>query len=249
MMQAFELMNQGKMTGYICQGFNPLAASPGKYKQNLALAKLKFLVVMDPLATETSEFWRNFGEHTTSIPPRSRPRSSVFPPTALRRRKARSPTRPRWLQWHWKGAEPPGERARTCRSMGGIFTRMRKLYQAEGGAFPDPIVNMSWPYVDPNSPSAVELAKEFSGKALKDLADPKDPTKITARPASSWPVLPSCATTARPPAAVGFFCGAWDPPAISWRGATTRSHRHRSESELGLRLAGEPARAVQPGLV
>ncbi len=29
----------------------------------LGLAKLKFLVIMDPLATETSEFWRNYGEH------------------------------------------------------------------------------------------------------------------------------------------------------------------------------------------
>src|SRR5882762_1575626 len=31
--------------------------------RNLSFARLKFLVVMDPLATETSEFWRNFGEH------------------------------------------------------------------------------------------------------------------------------------------------------------------------------------------
>jgi formate dehydrogenase major subunit len=30
MLQAFELMNQGKMNGYICQGFNPLASAPNK---------------------------------------------------------------------------------------------------------------------------------------------------------------------------------------------------------------------------
>ncbi len=53
MLQAFELMHQGKMNGYICQGFNPLAAAPNKAKLNEALAKLKFLVIMDPLATET----------------------------------------------------------------------------------------------------------------------------------------------------------------------------------------------------
>ena len=28
MLQSFELMDQGKMNGYICQGFNPLAAAP-----------------------------------------------------------------------------------------------------------------------------------------------------------------------------------------------------------------------------
>jgi formate dehydrogenase major subunit len=32
MLQAFELMNQGKMNGYICQGFNILASAPDKQK-------------------------------------------------------------------------------------------------------------------------------------------------------------------------------------------------------------------------
>jgi formate dehydrogenase major subunit len=36
----FELMNQGKMNGYICQGFNPLAAPPRQ--DGRRLAKLKF---------------------------------------------------------------------------------------------------------------------------------------------------------------------------------------------------------------
>src|SRR5258708_38645757 len=62
MLQAFELMNQGKMNGYIAQGFNPLAAAPNKSKIGASLAKLKWLVIIDPLATETSEVWRNFGE-------------------------------------------------------------------------------------------------------------------------------------------------------------------------------------------
>ena len=28
MLQVYELMNQGKMNGYLAQGFNPLAAAP-----------------------------------------------------------------------------------------------------------------------------------------------------------------------------------------------------------------------------
>src|SRR5258708_21454032 len=63
-LQAFELMGQGKMNGYICQGFNPLASFPNKAKIGAGLAKLKFLVVIDPLATQTPEFWKNYGvEH------------------------------------------------------------------------------------------------------------------------------------------------------------------------------------------
>ncbi len=58
-LQAFELMHQGKMKGYFCQGFNPLAAFPDKAKLIRALAKLKYLVIIDPLATGTSCFWEN----------------------------------------------------------------------------------------------------------------------------------------------------------------------------------------------
>ena len=57
-LRAFELMHQGKVNGYFCQGFNPLMAFPDKNKVREALGKLKFLVVMDPLQTETARFWR-----------------------------------------------------------------------------------------------------------------------------------------------------------------------------------------------
>src|SRR5258708_14708242 len=58
MLQVFELMNQGKMNGYIAQGFNPLAAAPHKAKMTTAFSRLKWLVIMEPLATQTSDVWR-----------------------------------------------------------------------------------------------------------------------------------------------------------------------------------------------
>ncbi len=58
----FERMHQGRMNGFACQGFNPLASVANKAKVSAALSKLKYLVVIDPLATETSEFWKNHGE-------------------------------------------------------------------------------------------------------------------------------------------------------------------------------------------
>jgi formate dehydrogenase major subunit len=48
-LQAFELMNQGKLNGYICQGFNPVGSFPDKKKIIDGLSKLKFLVTIDPL--------------------------------------------------------------------------------------------------------------------------------------------------------------------------------------------------------
>ena len=51
-MRFIELMDQGKINGYICQGYNPLASYPDKNKISSALRKLKFLIVCDPLATD-----------------------------------------------------------------------------------------------------------------------------------------------------------------------------------------------------
>ena len=211
MLQGFELMNQGKMTGYICQGFNPLAAAPGKYKQNLALAKLKFLVIMDPLATETSEFWRNYGEHNDVDSSKIQTEVFRLPTNCFAEEEGSLTNSSRWLQWHWKGAEPPAQARSDLQIMGGLFTRLRRLYQAEGGAFPDPIVNLSWPYSDPDSPSAVELAKEYSGKALKDLADPKDPTKITRKAGEQLAGFAELRNDGSTSSGCWIFCGAWGP--------------------------------------
>ena len=62
-LRVFELMHDGKLNGYFCQGFNPLMSFPNRRKITDALSKLKFLVVMDPLQTETSRFWENHGEY------------------------------------------------------------------------------------------------------------------------------------------------------------------------------------------
>ena len=62
-LRAFDMMTQGKMNIYFCQGFNPLLAFPNRKKLTDGLSKLKMLVVMDPLQTETARFWENHGEH------------------------------------------------------------------------------------------------------------------------------------------------------------------------------------------
>ncbi len=180
-LQAFELMNLGKLNGYICQGFNPVGSFPDKKKIIDGLSKLKFLVTIDPLVTETSEFWRNFGEFndvkTSDI------QTTVFrlPSTCFAEEEGSLTNSSRWLQWHWKGAEPPGEATPDIDIVAGIFNRIRAAYIKDGGAFPDPIVNLTWNYKIPSAPSAQELAMEYNGRAITDLVDPKDPTKMLAK--------------------------------------------------------------------
>jgi formate dehydrogenase major subunit len=178
---AFELMHQGKLEGYFCQGFNALGSLPDKNKNLEALSKLKYLVVIDPLATETSTFWKSYGE--LNDVDSSAIKTEVFrlPSTCFAEEEGSLVSSGRWLQWHWKGAEPPGEARGDEEIMGDLFTRVRALYSKEGGAFPDPIVGLHWPYAIAHSPSADELAREFNGKALADLPDPKQPGRFLAK--------------------------------------------------------------------
>ncbi len=177
-LKVFDMMFQGQINGYFCQGFNPIAAFPNKAKVGAALARLKYLVIMDPLATDTSEFWRNAGEFndvdTASI------QTTVFrlPTTCFAEEDGSLVNSGRWLQWHWKAAEPPGEARTDIAIMAALFHRLRALYTTEGGAFPAPILNLDWPYLRPDEPGPDELAREFSGKALADVSDPATGTVL-----------------------------------------------------------------------
>jgi formate dehydrogenase major subunit len=211
MLQVFELMHEGKINGYLAQGFNPLAAAPNKAKMTAALSKLKFLVVMDPLVTETSEFWRNYGALNDVDPAKIDTEVFRLPTTCFAEEDGALVNSGRWLQWHWKGADPPGEARSDLEIMAGLYTRLRALYQSEGGAYPDPILQLTWPYANPESPSAEELAREYSGKALADLVDPKDPTKIVRKAGEQLAGFGELRDDGSTASGCWIFCGAWGP--------------------------------------
>ena len=181
MLQVYELMAQGQMNGYICQGFNPLAAAPNKAKLIDGFSKLKFLIIMDPLVTETSEFWRNVGEYNDVDPSQIQTEVFRLPTSCFAEEAGTLVNSGRWLQWHWKGAEPPGEAKTDIEIMATLYQRLRRLYEEEGGVYPDPIVNLWWPYSNPDEPTAEELAKEYTGRALTDLTDPQRPWQVQRR--------------------------------------------------------------------
>jgi formate dehydrogenase major subunit len=211
MLQVYELMYQGKVNGYICQGFNPLAAAPNKAKMTAALSKLKFLVIMDPLVTETSEFWRNYGEHNDVDPAAIRTEVFRLPTSCFAEEEGALVNSGRWLQWHWKGAAPPGEARSDIEIMASLYVHLRDLYRSEGGAFPDPILNLSWPYVRPDNPTATELAMEYSGKALADLADPKDPARIVRKRGEQLAGFAELRDDGSTSCGCWIFSGAWGP--------------------------------------
>jgi formate dehydrogenase major subunit len=177
-LRAFELMYQGKMNGYFCQGFNPLLSFPNRKKCTAALSKLKYLVVMDPLETETSRFWENHGDYNDVDTASIQTEVIQLPSTCFAEDEGSTTNSSRWLQWHWAGGTPPGEAKGDTWIMAQLYQRLKALYQKEGGAYADPILNLVWNYKDPNGPTAAEIAREMNGYALEDVPDPTDPTKL-----------------------------------------------------------------------
>jgi len=172
-LKVFDMMYPGQVNGYFCQGFNPIASFPNKAKVSAALAKLKYLVIMDPLATETSEFWRNAGEYndvdTASI------QTTVFrlPSTCFAEDPGTFTSSGRVVHWHYKAADAPGEAKTDREIIGTLFTKLRDMYRKDGGKGREPLMAIKWNYSNPSNPSPEELLKEISGRALVDIKDPK----------------------------------------------------------------------------
>jgi formate dehydrogenase major subunit len=181
MLRVQDLMAQGKMNGYICQGFNPLQASPNKAKTLAGLSKLKYLVVIDPLATETSAFFENHGEYNPVDSSKIMTEVFRLPSICFAEDEGSLVNSSRWLQWHYRGQDPPGEARTDIDIIAALFLRIRELYRKEGGVFPEPILNLHWPYLIPERPTPAELARELNGYALADVKDPQDPTKVLVK--------------------------------------------------------------------
>jgi formate dehydrogenase major subunit len=177
-LRAFEMMDQGQMFGYFCQGFNPLLAFPNRGKLTRSLSKLKYLVIMDPLETETARFWENHGTHNDVDTASIQTEVYQLPSTCFAEDEGALVNSGRWLQWHWAAQNPPGDAKADTWIMAQLHLRLKKMYQEEGGKFPDPILNLTWPYANPDEPSPDELARELNGYAVADLRDPNDPTKV-----------------------------------------------------------------------
>lgn len=208
-LQYFTLMGQNKVNGYICQGFNPVASFPDKNKVVANLSKLKFLVTIDPLVTETSTFWQNHGEmnavDTAAI------QTEVFrlPSTCFAEEDGAIVNSGRWLQWHWKGADAPGEARGDQEIIAGIFLKLKELYAKEGGAYAEPIHALSWNYLQPESPSPEELAKELNGKTLADQFDSRDPTKIKLKKGEQLSTFAQLKDDGSTASACWIFAGSW----------------------------------------
>ena len=164
--------------GLITFGMNPAGLGPNSKKMVAALSKLKWLVVVENVETETAMFWKAPKEYGGADPSQIKTEVLLLPAASFAEKDGTFTNSARWMTWKWKALEPPGKAKADQEVVARIFLAIRDLYKKEGGALPDPILNTSWSYTNPVNPDLGEVLKEINGKALVDIKDPKDPTKI-----------------------------------------------------------------------
>jgi formate dehydrogenase major subunit len=164
--------------GFITFGMNPVGLGPNSKKMVAALAKLKWMVVVENVQTETAIFWKAPKEYEGPPPSKIQTEVYLLPAASFAEKDGTFTNSARWLQWKWKALDPPG----LAKSDEEIVSRMvhavRDLYRKEGGALPEAVLNINWSYPNPLKPDLGEVLKEMSGKALSDVFDDKDPTKV-----------------------------------------------------------------------
>jgi formate dehydrogenase major subunit len=222
--QIWDNMYRGSVKGLLAFGMNGVAIGPDSQKNIEALKKADFLVVGEIYPDETSEFWRSPGITADEM---KTIQTTVYrlPCAGFAEKDGTMTNSARWLQWKYAAVPPPGEARLDQDILAQIFLKVRGLYQKEGGKFPDPIVNLTWAYSNPEHPPLAEVAKELSGKALADLTDPK--TQVTIKkgqqvPGFAW--LKDDGTTA---------CGNWLYSG-SWTEAGNQTARRDTSDPSGL---------------
>jgi len=169
-MAIFEAMTAGDVKGLFCWGQNPLIGGPNSNFAYKALANLDWLVAADLCETDTAAFWEPGNNWDNEIAPQDIKTEVFLLPAAAHLEKEGTVTNSgRWIQWRYQAVEPPGEALRDGEIMSRMYEEIKGLYESEGGAFPDPITKLNWPYYDSNGNfSAVEAAKSMNGYTVAD---------------------------------------------------------------------------------
>ncbi len=144
------MMDEGKVTGYFCQGFNPVGFLPGQKQSGELPKQAEVHGGYRSAGDETSTFWQNHGESNDVDPASIQTEVFRLPSTCFAEEDGSIANSGRWLQWHWKGQDAPGEARNDGEILAGIYHHLRELYQAEGGKGVEPLMKMSWNYKQPH---------------------------------------------------------------------------------------------------
>ena len=177
--QLWDDMYNGTVKGMLAFGMNGVAIGPNSKKNIDALKKADFLVVGEIYPDETSEFWKSPGITQDEM---KQIQTTVYrlPCAGFAEKDGSFTNSARWVLWKNTALPTPGDCRLDQAIVAQIFLKIRELYKKDGGKFPDPVLNLTWNYTVPSSPSLAEVLKEINGKALADLEDPVTKQQIKA---------------------------------------------------------------------
>jgi len=171
----FDQMSEGKFSGFFAWGQNPACSGSNAGKVRKSLEKLDWMVNVNLFPNETGWFWKGPGKDPSKI----KTEVFVLPCAAFYEKEGSLTNSGRWSQWRYKAINPPGEAKPDAEIMTELYYKVRELYEKEGGAFPEPILNLTWDY-GPKGPDGKllhlnvhEIAREINGYFLEDVDFPK----------------------------------------------------------------------------
>ena len=160
----FEAMLRDEVKGLMVFGQNPAVGGPNSNVAHAAMDKLDWLVVAELWETETASFWKRPGADPSAI------QTEVFllPAAASVEKEGSLTNSGRWGQWRYKAIEPPGDAKPDLWILTQLHKEVKALYERDGGAFPGPIVDLTWAVGDMDEPDTHEVAKDVNGRFLED---------------------------------------------------------------------------------
>jgi formate dehydrogenase major subunit len=174
----FDDMHEGLIDGFVCLGQNPVVGGPNARIEREALAKLRWMVVIDHWETETAAFWKaENGANPADI------QTEIFYlPAAANWEKAGSFTNSgRWMQWKEKAADPKGDSHSDLAYVFQLGKQIKEHYADGNNPRDDGIRALTWDYdeVEHLEPDIRQLLKEIHGFKIEGSYDLRNAPIVT----------------------------------------------------------------------
>jgi formate dehydrogenase major subunit len=207
-------MARGEIQGFFAMGQNPATSLNAKLERH-AMRQLKWLVVKDLFETETAAFWYAAPEvRNGEVRPQDIQTEVFFLPSASVGEMGGTFTNTqRWVQWHEKAADPPGD----CRSdewfTHQLALRLKRMYAFSDLPRDQGIRNLLWDFdYEPGAyPEDTRIQGEPDGeKILREING-----YLTADPTTHLTSFDELEDDGSTTCASWIYCGIFPAPGIN----------------------------------